>query len=226
MEKVTNVVADRINEELCSGSSSSSDSALKAESAEVVSRTTRDVELATVPKLLFDAMGDMDMKCVRRVLDTYFDDTCVFETSWDQPIVGRDNIYQFLQKLTERVPDAVRTVRHSRVVVDEAGNKAVKFKAFATGTYLKDTTEGAKVVPNASTASFINRLDESSITKKEIASIKESFAGSEDTASFSYLAHSATCWYLNEQGLVQHTCNHTKVLNMKPVALTGTRVKR
>jgi hypothetical protein len=225
MEKVANAVADKINVEICSGSSSN-DPAVKAENAEIVSRSSKDLELATVPRQLAGAMGDMDMKCLRRLIDTYFDDACIHESSWDQPFVGRDNIYQYLQKATERVPDAVRTVRHARVVVDEAGNKAVKFKVFATGTFIKDTSEAAKVVPNASTGAFINQLDESSITKKEIASIKESFAGSEDTASFSYLAYSASCWCLDGEGKVTHIYNHTKVLNMKPVALTGTRVKR
>jgi hypothetical protein len=141
-------------------------------------------------------------------------------------MVGRDNIYRFLQKLTERMPDAIRTVRHSRVVVDEAGNKAVKFKSFATGTYIKDTSDGAKVIPNASISNQINNLDESSVTKKDIAAIKESFADTNNITSYSYLAHIAICWHLNEQGKVHHVDNHSKMINLKPVTVAGQRVRK
>ena len=69
----------------------------------------------------------------------------------------------------------------------------------------------------------MNNLDESSVTKKEIAIIKESFAGANSTASFSYLGHSAGCWYLNAQGKICHIDHHTKVINMTPVTAAVQR---
>jgi hypothetical protein len=227
MEKVTNVVADKINGGTCSRSRCH-DPALN-ESAEVVSRTPADLELATVPRQLFNALGDLDNKSLRHLLDTHIDENCIYVTqNWDQPIIGRDNIYQFLIKFNDRTPDAIRTVRHARVVVDEAGNKAVKFKTFETGTYIPDTSgsDDAKAVPNPSISSLISRLDESCVSKREIASIKESFAGKNDATSFSFLGHSAFCWCLSGQGKAQRIEVHTKVLSIKPVAVAWRGIKK
>ena len=180
---------------------------------ETVSRTAVDAEMATVPLQLFDAVGDVDMDFVRNVLDTYFDEKCTFrDASFGG---GLDGFYQYLFKSTERTPDMVRVIRHVRVVVDENGNKAVKFKMFQTGTYIK--AKSTDIVPDVQGALIVDHLDEESITKKEIATLKASFASTNDTESFSFLAHSSLCWHLNEQGKVRHYDFRSKVLSLKPV---------
>ena len=145
MEKVTNAVADKIKDQVLAGggssssfSSSSSSGNSAMEYVEVVSRTPEDLELASLPRKIYDALSDINLNLLRQLIDTYFDECCVHASSNNPNVVlGRDNIYKFLVELSNKVPDGVRTVRHSRVVVDDAGNKAIKFKAFVTGTYLK-----------------------------------------------------------------------------------------
>ena len=218
IEHATNVVADKINQ-VAFGSNSSSDQPVRAERAEIVSRTSEDVELATIPRQLSAALDDLDTDRIRHVLDTYFDENCIFASAalGVPQIVGRENVYQFLCKSTERNPDAVRVVRHSRVVVDEAGNKAVKFKQFVTTSYITDRIEGA-AIPSVSISTVIQHLDESAISKKEIAKIKKSFATAGDTkVSFSALAHASMSMHLNAQGKVSRFDHDAKVLNLKPL---------
>jgi hypothetical protein len=218
LERAANVVADRIHETACGSSSSSSGAPVKVESAEIVSRTPADVELATVPRQLFDAVGDLDLERARDLIDTYFDENCTHvTTTTDQPVVGRDNIYGFLCKLTDSQPDAIRVVRHSRVVVDDSGNKAAKFKMFVTGTHINTIREIGDTLPNVKASLLVNHLDESAISKQEVDGIKHSFADANDTGSFSYVVMSTGCWFLNEQGKVRRSDFHAKVLSMKPV---------
>ncbi len=191
---------------------------VKAEHAEIVSRTPEDMELMTVPSQLFDALGELDTDFTRNVIDTYFDPNCTFVTTEvDEPIHGSDNLYEFLLKLADRMPDAVRKIRHCRVVADEAGNKAVKFKLFTTGTFIKDKCERDDLVPNLRASTLVSHLDGTCISKKEIARIKESFATSNGTESFSCLYRSACCWHLNEDGKVQRFDLHYQIMSMKPV---------
>ena len=214
LERAANVVADSI------GSSSSSGGApVEAESAEIVSRTPADLELATVPRQLADAVSELDFELARHLIDTYFVENCTYvTTTTDQPIIyGRDNIYGFLCKLTDSRPDAVRVIRHSRVVVDEAGNKAVKFKVYQTGTQIKTICEIDDTLPSVKASLLVNHLDESAISKQEVDSIKHSFADVSDSGSFSYVVMSTGCWFLNEQGKVRRSDFHAKVLSMKPV---------
>ena len=214
LERAANVVADRIHETACGGSSSRGAS-VKAESIETVSRTRADVELATVPRQLFDAVGDLDMELVQHLLDTYFDENVTIAmTVMERPIVGRNNYYEFLYKVSDRTPDAVRVVRHNRVVVDEAGNKAVKFKMFLTGTYIKAKNDSDNVVPGLQASTVIRLLDESSDNAAEIESVKLALAPTAE--SFTYVMHSAICWHLNGQGKVQHADYNTKFVSMKP----------
>ncbi len=202
----------------CSHGVASMASPVKVDSIEIVSRTPEDMELMTVPPQLFDALGELDTDFTRNVIDTYFDPNCTFvTTAVEQPILGSDNLYEFLLKLADRMPDAVRKIRHCRVVVDEAGNKAVKFKLFTTGTFIKDKTEREDLVPNLRASTLVSHLDETCISKKEIASIKESFATSNVIGSFSCLYRSACCWHLNEEGKVQRFDLHYQIMSMKPV---------
>ena len=158
-------------------------------------------------------MGDVDIDLMRHILDTNFDENCIFA---EATTGGREVLYQYLLKSTDRLPDAVRTIRNCRVVVDEAGNKAVKFKMFTTGTYIKAKSNDG--VPDLQGSLLVSCLDEASISKKEIADIKRSFACTDDTKSFSMLYHGALCWHLNDQGKVQHYVYHAKVLSLKPVS--------
>ena len=185
---------------------------ISSDAPETESRTAVDAELATLPRQLFDAVGDVDIDLMRHILDTNFDENCTFG---EATTGGREVLYQYLLKSTDRLPDAVRTIRNCRVVVDEAGNKAVKFKMFTTGTYIK--AKSNDVVPDLQGSLFVSNLDEASISKKEIASLKESFATTNATESFSILYHGAICWHLNDLGKVQHYAYHGKVLSLKPV---------
>jgi hypothetical protein len=215
LERAANVVADRIIETASGESSSSSDPSVKAESTETVSRTPADLELATVPRQLFDAVGDLDMDLVQHLLDTYFDeDFTNVMNAVEQPTVGRDDFYQFLYKISDRTPDAIRVIRHSRVVFDEAGNKAVKFKMFETGTYIKAKNDSENVAPGLQSSTIIRLLDESSASAVEIEDVKSAVAPTTD--SFTYVTHSAICWHLNGRGTVQHADNNTKFVSMKP----------
>ena len=204
--------AEAVENNSSSDSNRNTVSPLPAETTETVSRTPCDAEMATVPLQLFDAVGDVDMEFVRHVLETYFDENCTFRGPF---FGGREGFYDYLFKSTDRTPDMVRVIRHIRVVVDENGNKAVKFKMFQTGTYIK--AKSIDVVPDVQGSLLVKCLDEESISKKEIASLKESFASTKDTESFSFLAHTALCWHLNEEGKVCHYDYLSKVLSMKPV---------
>lgn len=234
MERVANVVADKVIQTASSSSNSSGithfssascssiDPPIKVESAEQLSRTPQDLELATLPRRLYDAIGDLDMERLRQLLDTYLDENCTYvTTNTDKPLVGRDSIYQFLFKVTERVPDAIRTVRHSRVVVmDEMGNKVLKFKVFSTGTYLKCKVASDDI--HLSMKGIVSNLEESTIGKKEISDIKRFFASSADIiGSFTYIAYGASCWYLNEHGKIRSIDHYSTFVSLKPVKDVG-----
>ena len=155
---------------------------------------------------------------LRHLLENYFDETCTYvTTTLGDPIVGRDNLFNLLKTMVDRTPDAVHAIRNCRVVKDAAGNKALKFKVFTTTTYIKDKNDCNDVGPNLQASTVTSHLDEASISKQEIASIKESFTATEGAAPmFSLLSHCACCWHLNEQGKVQHFDTHYKLLSMKP----------
>jgi hypothetical protein len=209
MERLANVVADKIQ--------SCGDPSVQATNVERVSRTAEDVELAKVPTKIYEAVTGMDKKLTRCLIEAHFDEGITFiSTTTDQPIAGRENLYQFICKTAQSTPDMVGVVRHSRVVVDEAGNKAVKFKTFTTGTYMMPKSSSVDAVPNFHASSVVKQLDEASISKKDVASIKRAFRSPNDTESFTYLVHGATCWHLNKEGKVQHIDDVSKVLNMKP----------
>ena len=198
----------------------STDSSMTMRSIETVSRSPEDLEMANVPEQLYDALGELDMKFVRHLVDSYFDRNCITSTTTsEEPIVGRDHFYGLLNTMVDRTPDAIHAVRNCRVVKDAAGNKALKFKVFTTATYIKNKNDGNDVAPNFQASTVASHLDESSISKQEIASIKESCATTEGVAPiFSILSYCSMCWHLNEQGLVRHVDAHYKVLSMKPVS--------
>ena len=210
------------------GDHSCSSSSVPTESIEIVSRTPEDMEMVNVPPQLYGALGDIDMKFLRHLLENYFDENCTYVTTTGGPaIVGRDNLYDVLRTMVDRTPDAVHAIRNCRVVKDAAGNKALKFKVFTTATYIRDKNDGNDAVPNLQAKTVTSHLDESSISKKEIASIKESLAAAGGATSiYSLLAHCSCCWHLNEQGKVQHFDTDYKLLSMKPFTKSARKLGR
>lgn len=224
MERVVNVVADKISEVAYSGGNSSggsSGASVKEECNELVPQTADDIELATIPRQTVDAVSALDTERLRHLIDTYFDESCTFGSTilGAPPIVGRDSVYKFFCKAAESTPDAVRVVRHSRVVMDETGNKVVKCKLFTTGTCIKPKGHNKDDIPDLQAWLIVQHLDDSSLSKKELASIKRSVATTnESTGSFTYLTHGAICCHLNAQQKVTHVEHHAKFLNMKPLS--------
>ena len=208
-----------------SPSSGNNDSSVTTGSIEAVSRTPEDQEMANVPVQLYDALGELDMKFVRHLVDSYFDENCISSTTTlAEPIVGRDHFYGLLNTMVDRTPDAIHAIRNCRVVKDAAGNKAMKFKMFTTATYIKDKNDSNDVAPNLQASTVASHLDESSISKQEIASIKESCAATEGAAPiFSILSYCSMCWHLNDEGKVRHVDAIYKVLSMKPITKKMTK---